>query len=221
MDTAGAIEQLRPVMGPNTQILAIQNGIGNVPLMADAFGAHRVIRGYCRVGSEIVEPGHIHQTAFGEIVFGEEDGSMSDRITAIDELLSRADIKSKPSTSIVEDVWKKFAWNVMFNMTTGLTGVTVDRLFAHPESEAILFKLFGEVAQAASFHGVTLTETNYKAIIDPMRPMTGYKTSTMQDRLKGKTLEYDIFLGYLTEQGKTHGFATPVADVLLGMFRTL
>jgi len=51
--------------------------------------------------------------------------------------------------------------------------------------------------------------------------MTGYKTSTMQDRLKGKTLEYDIFLGYLSEQGRTHGFATPTADVLLGMFRTL
>ncbi len=221
MDTAGAIEQLRPVMGPNTQVLAIQNGIGNYPLMAEAFGAHRVIRGYCRVGSEIVEPGHIHQTAFGEIVFGEEDGSISDRITAIDELLTRADIKSKPSTSIVEDVWKKFAWNVMFNMTTGLTGVTVDRLFAHPESEAILFKLFGEVAQAASFHGVTLTEANYKAIIDPMRGMTGYKTSTMQDRLKGKPLEHDIFLGYLSEQGRAHGFATPVAEVLFGMFKTL
>ncbi len=221
MDTPGAIEQLRPVMGPNTQILAIQNGIGNYPLMAQAFGAHRVIRGYCRVGSEIVEPGHIHQSAFGEIVFGEEDGSMSNRMRAIDELLTRAGIQSKPSTAIVEDVWKKFAWNVMFNMTTGLTGVTIDRLFAHRESEAVLKKLFGEVAQAASFHGVSLTEANYKAITNPMRPMTGYKTSTMQDRLKGKTLEYDIFLGYLSEQGRTHGFATPTADVLMGMFRTL
>lgn len=221
MDTPGAIRQLTPVMGPNTQILAIQNGIGNYPLMAEAFGAHRVIRGYCRVGSEIVEPGHIHQTAFGEIVFGEEDGSMSARMKAIDELLTRAEIVSKPSTSIVEEVWKKFAWNVMFNMTTGLTGVTIDRLFAQPESEAILFKLFGEVAQAASFHGVTLTEANYKAITDPMRPMIGYKTSTMQDRLKGKVLEYDIFLGYLTEQGRIHGFATPVSDLLYGLFKTL
>lgn len=221
MDTPGAIGQLTPVMGPNTQILAIQNGIGNYPLMAEAFGEHRVIRGYCRVGSEIVEPGHIHQSAFGEIVFGEEDGSMSERIQAIDELLTRAEIVSKPTASIVEEVWKKFAWNVMFNMTTGLTGVTIDRLFARPESEAVLQKLFGEVALAASFHGVTLTEANYKAITDPMRPMIGYKTSTMQDRLKGKTLEYDIFLGYLSEQGKTHGFATPVADVLMGMFKTL
>lgn len=221
MDTPGAIGQLTPVMGPNTQILAIQNGIGNYPLMAEAFGEHRVIRGYCRVGSEIVEPGHIHQSAFGEIVFGEEDGSMSERIQAIDELLTRAEIVSKPTASIVEEVWKKFAWNVMFNMTTGLTGVTIDRLFAQPESEAVLRKLFGEVAQAASFHGVTLTDANYKAITDPMRPMIGYRTSTMQDRLKGKTLEYDIFLGYLSEQGKTHGFATPVADVLMGMFKTL
>lgn len=221
MDTPGAIGQLTPVMGPNTQILAIQNGIGNYPLMAEAFGAHRVIRGYCRVGSEIVEPGHIHQSAFGEIVFGEEDGSMSARIQAIDELLTRAEIVSKPTASIVEEVWKKFAWNVMFNMTTGLTGVTIDRLFAQPESEAVLRKLFGEVALAASFHGVTLTEANYKAITDPMRPMIGYKTSTMQDRMKGKTLEYDIFLGYLSEQGKNHGFATPTADVLLGMFKTL
>lgn len=221
MDTPGAIGQLTPVMGPNTQILAIQNGIGNYPLMAEAFGEHRVIRGYCRVGSEIVEPGHIHQSAFGEIVFGEEDGSMSERIQAIDELLTRAEIVSKPTASIVEEVWKKFAWNVMFNMTTGLTGVTIDRLFAQPESEAVLRKLFGEVAQAASFHGVTLTDANYNAITDPMRPMIGYRTSTMQDRLKGKTLEYDIFLGYLSEQGKTHGFATPVADVLMGMFKTL
>jgi len=221
MDTPGAIEQLRPVMGPNTQILAIQNGIGNVPLMAAAFGAHRVIRGYCRVGSEIVEPGHIHQTAFGEIVFGEEDGSTSNRMQAIDELLTHAGIQSKPSSSIVEDVWKKFAWNVMFNMTTGLTGVTIDRMFAHPESEAILFKLFGEVAQAASFHGVTLTEANYKAIIDPMRPMTGYKTSTMQDRLKGKPLEHDIFVGYLSAEGRRLGFPTPVADAIYGLFKTL
>jgi 2-dehydropantoate 2-reductase len=221
MDTAGAIEQLRPVMGPNTQILAIQNGIGNYPLMAVAFGAHRVIRGYCRVGSEIVEPGHIHQTAFGDIVFGEEDGSMSARIKAVDELLTRAEIVSKPTNAIVEDVWKKFAWNVMFNMTTGLTGVTIDRVFAHPESEAVLKKLFGEVAQAASFHGVSLTEANYKAITDPMRPMTGYKTSTMQDRLKGKLLEHDIFLGYLSAEGRRNGFPTPVADLLYGLFKTL
>lgn len=221
MDTAGAIGQLAGVMGPDTQVLAIQNGIGNYPLMAEAFGAHRVIRGYCRVGSEIAAPGHIHQTAFGEIVFGEEDGASSERIARIDLLLRCAGIQSKPTPTIRAEVWKKFAWNVMFNMTTGLTGVTLDRLFADPDSEAVVAGLFHEVSAVAAHHGVTLTDADYRSIADPSRKLVGYKTSTMQDRLKGKPLEYGIFVGYLSAEGKRLKVPTPVADVIHGLFKTL
>jgi 2-dehydropantoate 2-reductase len=221
MDTAGAITQMAAGMGPATQVLAIQNGIANYGELAAAFGADRVIRGYCRVGSEIAAPGHIHQTAFGEIVFGEEDGATTERIRQVDLLLRCAGIQSKPTPAIRAEVWKKFAWNVMFNMTTGLTGVTLDRLFADPDSEAVVAGLFGEVRAVAAHHGVALTDADYRSIIEPSRKLTGYKTSTMQDRLKGKPLEYGIFVGYLSGEGKRLNVPTPVADVIHGLFKTL
>src|SRR5690606_38976231 len=135
MDTAASAEQLAPVMGPHTQILAIQNGVENYRILADRFGADRVLRGYCRVGSEIVAPGHIHQAAFGQIIYGEEDGRLTDRVKRAHRALTCAGVESKPSTAIAYEVWKKFLWNTLFNMPSGLLGVTLDHLFRSAETE--------------------------------------------------------------------------------------
>ncbi len=221
MDTAASAEQLAPVMGPGTQILAIQNGVENYRILADRFGADRVLRGYCRVGSEIVEPGHIHQAAFGQIIYGEEDGRLSPRVMRAHGALTAAGVESKPSTAIAYEVWKKFLWNSLFNMPSGLLGVTLDHLFRSADTERVLHGIFAEVRAGAATEGVTLTETDLHDILDATRPLQGYRTSTMQDRVKGKPLEYDAFVGYLSRLGKKHGFPTPVSDLLNDLYKMI
>ena len=220
-DTADTIDQIRPIVGPETQILALQNGIENYDLLVEAFGKSRVIRAYCRVNSEMIGPGHIKQVKFGQIVFNEDNGNRSARITKLDEMLAKADIDHVIPDDIRRAVWIKFTWNSVHNVLTGLLQKTIVELYKDDAMIELMQRMTQEILSVAHAEGIDLRKTDVAEVVEEGMKLGAFRTSTYQDRVKGKKLEYDAFTGALVRVGKRHGVSVPVYETLDALYRGL
>ncbi|MDZ7716851.1 MAG: ketopantoate reductase family protein [Balneolaceae bacterium] len=220
-DTAEAIEQIAPVVSEHTQILTIQNGIENYPQLVEAFGAERVIQGFCKIGAGVSRPGVIAHKAFGEITAGEQDGSESERVKVIEALFGQAKVPIHISSQITKDVWLKFTWNCLLNMVTAAGNVTVDQIFHHKESEQLCYKLFDELQQVAAKEGIELLDKEGEAIIESSKKLKGFETSTYQDRQKGKPMEYEAFTGAVVRLAEKHNIDIPHHQTLYALLKLI
>lgn len=208
-DTEEAIAQLSPAVSSETQILTLQNGIENYDKLTGAFGAGRVIQGFCKIGAGVPEPGVVAHRAFGSVTVGEQDGSVSGRIRKAEALFQKAGVPVRISTEITREVWLKFTWNCILNMVTAAANVTVEKIIKTKEGEELCYRLFNEIQNIAGKEGVTLEDEDGRKIIETSRELTGFETSTYQDRQKGKKMEYKAFTGALVRLADKHNLSVP------------
>lgn len=218
-DTDTAIQQIHPVMSGHTQVLTIQNGIENYEKLVQAFGEERVIQGFCKVGAGVTSPGIIEYKAFGVVTAGERDGRLSDRIDRLQKLFSAARIPFNISKDIRHEVWVKFAWNAIFNMLTALADVTVEKLFKYKESEELCGALFNEIKEVAATQNIELAAEEEHNIMERAKRLTGFETSTYQDRKKGKRLEFEAFAGAIVRLAEKHNIAVPCNKMLYALLK--
>lgn len=216
-DTDAVIDLIRPKVGEQTQVLTIQNGLENYYKLAKEFGKNRVIQGVCRIGAMIEEPGVIRHTSMGSIIIGEPDGSESERLKLIKNLFDQVDVKCIISGDIERDSWVKFIWNGVFNMITGAAGVTLDKVFEYESSLKLSHEIFREIALLASKYNVHFTDEDYEQIVENVRKLGAFKTSTYQDRIKGKRLEYEAFTGAILRMGREKDVQLPYNEALYGL----
>ncbi len=220
-DTDDAIGTIRGKVGLSTQILTIQNGIENYPKFVQEFGQDNVIEGYCAIGVEVTAPGIISHTYYGTIIFGEYNGTDSSRIKRLKTLFDKCNIKYHISPDIRHDVWKKFAWNCIFNILTTITGTTLDNIYNHPQTIQLCKNCFKEIQLVAKSQGVILTDTDQDWVINVARSSKLLKTSTLQDRLRNKRLEYETFTGTIIRLAQASGIDVPINTVLYGLLKAV
>lgn len=220
-DTDAGIEQIRGIAGPDTLILGIQNGIENHDKLVEAFGAKRVLRGYCRMNAEVVEPGSIRQTRFAELVFGEDNGRSSERVRDLSALLEKAGIDYLVPPDIRRAVWVKFTWNALHNVLTGLLHKTVIDLYRDEQLVTLMHRMGHELLTVAHAEGIDLKKADVEDVIAEGRKLGAFRTSTYQDRERGRRLEWDAFTGALVRAGRRNGVPTPVYETLDALYRGL
>ena len=121
-DTSDAAESLKPVMGPDTYVVTVQNGVSGPGMIADVLGADRVLGGSTYIISHLMEPGVIHHMGtFQRIVFGELDGSLSDRGKAFEKTCADAGIEIEFTDSIERTMWEKF---IPLSVMSGMCCIT-------------------------------------------------------------------------------------------------
>ena len=218
-DTANIIKQIKKVVNKNTIVLSLQNGIDNYKKLIKAFGKSRVLQGICRIAVEMTGNSVISHTALGIIVIGEEDKKKSARINNLNNIFTESDIKCKISEDIIKDIWVKYGWNCIFNTLTGITAITADKFFADAESEKIIYDFYNEFKKIAKSEGIILNKEDEIKIIDDTRKFTIFKTSTYQDRLKGKKLEFETFTGYLVKLADKNHIEVPIIRALHKIIR--
>ena len=219
-DTDSAIEQLKPVVFRKTQILSLQNGIENYPKLVNAFGEERVVRGFCGMNAEVLQPGVI-QGGQGYIFIGENIGEISARIQWLKSLFETSNIQCTVSQDIHQDVWRKFAWNCIFNIVSATTQLTVGKIVDDPEKIQLCKELFKEISQVAKSQDVMLGPDKEKLIFDIAGDSGDIKPSTLQDRLKGKRMEYDAFTGALIRLADKHKIHIPINRALYNQLEQL
>lgn len=220
-DTHSAMEQIRPVLGERTQILAVQNGVENFDRLVDAFGKNRVIRSFCRLGAEITSAGKIKHVRFGDIYIGEDNGSTSERISYVKGIFELAGIEIYKADDIRREVWIKFIWNSVFNVLTGLLKKTIVELYRDPAMVELMKRMANEIVAVGQADGVAISFEDAANIIASGEKLGAFRTSTYQDREKGKRLEFDAFTGAMVRLGEKHGIPTPEFRTIDAMYRVI
>jgi 2-dehydropantoate 2-reductase len=219
-DTRDALVDTAPMVGPHTAVVSFQNGVVKEGLLAEAFGAQRVLGGVAYIASTVSEPGVITKTGpLERLVFGELDGSTSARVEGLLAACEAGGIAAEVSTEISLEIWKKFVFLVGLSATTTTMRVAIGPIRSHPQARSFLLDVMREVVAVGQARGVPLPADYAEqrlAFADGVSPdMT---SSMYHDLERGNRLEVPWLSGGVVELGRSVGVPTPlnraVADIL-------
>lgn len=185
-------EVLPPLLRAGTQVLTLQNGLGNCESIAEITGPERVLGGQCFVCINRVSPSHVRHTAGGRVTLGEWRPGAPGRAIGIARLFKAAGIPCTAVPDLEQAQWEKLVWNIPFNgLSVAMGGVTTDVLLASRDGEAELRALMAETVRAARALGHELDDGLIDFQIERTRPMGPYRTSSMIDFIEGREVEVD------------------------------
>jgi len=124
-DTRAAAEASLCMMGEASVAVTLQNGLGNLEIMAEVLGSERVLLGMTYAGAALVGPGHVRHTATGQSFLGEPSGSHSNRTEHLARTLSEAGMPTEATDRLWEMVWGKLVINAAMNATSAATSARV------------------------------------------------------------------------------------------------
>ena len=215
-DTEAVARACKPMMGPNTTVLALQNGVETEEIIGRVLGADAVMGGTVYIAAVIAEPGLIRQTgAFARMIFGEMDGSLSERGKIFEAACHRAGIDAVLSSAVASEIWMKFIVLAALSGVTTVTRKSVGGLRADPDTRALLQSAIAEAAAVGRAQGVALAEDAVErqmAVLDGWPP--DMVASMLHDLRAGKRMELDHLSGAVGRIGRRCGVATPVHDTL-------
>lgn len=217
-DTESAALAARPIVGPNTVVLSLQNGLGHEEILTDIFGAERVLAGKTYAGGGLIGPGHVQAGVAGkETIIGELDGTLSARVLHLAETFSRAGLATQASARIKGVMWDKLLINVATGALTGITGLPYGPLHRVPEIEKCALEAITEAIAVARASGIDLTsEDPRSAWVKASSGLPeGFKPSLLQSIEKGQRTEIDFINGSVVRCGERCGVNTPVNRALV------
>ena len=210
-DVEAAAATLAPLIGPNTVVITLQNGVDAVDMVAKHVGAEHVAGGTAYIVVVVDQPGHIRHTTSQQIVFGERDGSRSPRLVAFEEACARAGFQGKASTEIATDLWVKLVrlstWSGMTSVARSPMGI----VRADKDLYAMMIAAIEETIAVGRARGIKFPPTlmdDTKALIQNLPP--GSKSSMLEDLERGRRLELPWLSGAVVRMGREAGVPTPV-----------
>lgn len=205
-----------PLVGPDTAILTLQNGLGNEDLLATAFDRHRIIGGVAFLCCNRGEPGTVHHLDQGAIRIAAFDDDLSNKTGTLAAVFSQAGIPCEACDDLIKVRWEKLVWNIPFNGLCALTGLATDRLLACPETRSLIAEIMQEVIDAANRQGLSEPVEGALFIERMLRVTAGmgaYRPSMMIDRQQGSPLELNAIYRIPLERAAATG--TPMTRVAM------
>lgn len=211
---------LPPLLHPKTQVLTLQNGLGNCELLAEIVGPERVLGGLCFVCINRLAPGRISHSAGGRMTIGEWRPDGMGRAVELEKRFKAAKIQAVAVDDLEKSQWEKLVWNIPFNgLSVAEGGVTTDVLLASAETEHELRTLMTEVITAARALGHELSADLIDFNIERTRPMGPYRTSSMIDFVEGREVEVAPIWEEPLRRANAAGVAMPHTAALLARIR--
>jgi len=203
-DTVSAIEAIRPFVSSSTTVISFQNGVTKDDLLADAFGADRILGGISYVGATILEPGVIQQNGIVQkLVFGELNsrGSMaSERCRNLKQSLERAGVEAIISANITSDIWQKFIVLVAMSSVTAATRQSIGKVRSNRQTRELLLSVMLEVRDLALSRGITLPENIVEDRMQYLDSLSPDVTASMEYDLRmGNRLELPWLAGAVVD----------------------
>jgi 2-dehydropantoate 2-reductase len=210
-DTDKAVEAVRPIVGPQTAVVSLQNGVIKDDILRRAFGEHAVIGGVGYVATNIARPGVIRQTGtMQRFIIGEYSGTRSPRVEALHAALLKAGINAEISGDIRRTLWEKYVFLVGLSGSTTTMRSTIGPIRENPQTRAFLLDLMKETVAVGRAHGVALPEDYAEQRLTFVDTMAAAMTSSMHhDLTSGNPLEVRWLSGGVVELGRQVNVPTP------------
>ncbi|WP_193369059.1 ketopantoate reductase family protein [Pelagibius marinus] len=220
-DAAAAAEAARPLLGPETLVVTIQNGLGSAEGVAAALGADRLMVGIAGgFGASFKGPGHVHHNGMKTIRMGAYAGLPYDRVEAAVQVWRDAGFAAEPARDIAVMQWEKLICNVAYSAPCTLTGLTIGQVMEDPDMGPISRAAATEAWEVARAAGIALT------IEDPVDHVRTFgaaipnaKPSLLLDFEAGRRGEIDFINGAIPREAEKLGRRAPVNATLVGLVR--
>jgi 2-dehydropantoate 2-reductase len=210
-----AIEQIRPLLGENSAILPLLNGMEHIDTLIANFGKQHVLGGLCRISVFIESPAHIRHVGVNPyIAFGELDNSKSERVLSIHKMFSNIEnITAEIPADIQTTMWEKY---VFISGTSGVGAFVrkpINEYRDIPEFRDMLINAMTETTNVARAYGISLSENLVEDIMKRIDAApAGMIPSMQKDMMEGKPSELDDQTGGVIRMGKMLNISTPTHE---------
>ncbi|MEQ1889832.1 MAG: 2-dehydropantoate 2-reductase [Alphaproteobacteria bacterium] len=215
-DVAGSKPLLASLLGPDTFVLTLQNGVEVVDMLAPEIDRSRILPGSSYVSANIVEPGlirHVGQT--GHIDFGELDGKLTPRAQALMDAFADTNVEARFNPDIIGSLWTKFVLVAGYSGVMALTRGPIGVVRSEPVTLNLLSEALHEAEAVAHAMGIRIPlnhSENQLRRVQEMPPQL--KPSLLEDLEHGRRLEVDWLAGGVVRLGEKAGVPTPVNRVI-------
>jgi len=219
-DVESAAKRIRPMVGPASGVVTLQNGVDAPGIVAGLFGEARTIGGVCLINGEIVAPGVIQHNALNAVIVGELAGGASERLNRFAEFANHGGVEAKVSEDIRLDLWRKLMLLAPLGALSAMIRLPHARYHDVAESWRLVEMGVREVFAVGKANGIALSEADVEStmkLAHGMRPT--WKASLTVDLEQGKRLEVDGLAGAVCRYGETAGIDTPFHRVALGVLK--
>lgn len=201
---------IAPLLHEHTAILTLQNGLGSDELLAEKFGAGRVLGGLCFICVNRTAPGEVLCIQPGTLSLGEFGRPAGERVKEIAAMFEHAGMRCTVGDNLSELRWRKLIWNVPFNgLSIAAGGITTDEILADPKLEDEVRALMLEVIGAAAKLGHVIPEKFIETQIGNTRPMGPYRPSSLIDYVEGREVEVEAIWGEPLRRAQSAGAVVP------------
>lgn len=221
MHVGAAAKSVLPLLGPDSVVLSIQNGLGGPDTAAQIIGRDRVMVGVVGgFGASMRGPGHAHHNGWELVRLGEFAGPITPRLEAVAEVWRSGGFRVKCFDDIDQLVWEKLICNVTFSGPCSITDRTIGEVMADPDLWTIASGCATEAFDVAKAKGVKLGFDEPVAYVrDFGSKIPNARPSMLLDHMANRASEIDAINGAIPRVGATLGVPTPVNDVVCALVR--
>jgi len=220
-DTDRVASMLGPLVGDDTAVVSLQNGVDNEERLAAVLGDDRVVGGAAYIFASIAEPGVIEHTGGpASVVVGEWRGGTSQRVTSLVESLRAANVTADDSSNIRAVLWSKFAFICAQAGVTAAVRLPIGEIRSQPAGRELFRNLAAEVCAVAAAEGVELPADlpdKTLGFADALEPGGG--SSLYHDLVHGRRMELDTLLGEVIRRGERRGVDVPTSRAVYGVLQ--
>jgi 2-dehydropantoate 2-reductase len=222
--TAVAIEAARPMIGPDTLIVTLQNGIGNVEIIREAYPHAAIAFGLTTLTCELRGPGHIEASfkGRGETYLRPRGDGPSQPIERLCRMLTEGGINAALEPDIELKIWKKLVVNCCLNTMCAITNQTVGAVADTPDAWPLFDGVVGEIVAAAVHRGIPLTIEDARGFLrDVAEEAREHEPSMLIDVRNGRRTEIDCLNGAVLRECARHDIDAPYNRALVAMIRVI
>ncbi len=211
-----AARAMKPLVGPETTVLPLQNGVDAVPRLTAELGQDSVIGGLCKIVSFVVGPGHIRHAGFApSIVIGELDNRRTGRILAIEATLNHAGLETTIAPDINVALWMKFLFIASFSGVGAIANAPAGILRTDPELRAQMLRAMEEIYTLAHARNIQLPPNAIETVMAGVNALPEDATSSMQrDIAAGKPSELESQNGAVVRMARESGIQVPTHELI-------
>jgi 2-dehydropantoate 2-reductase len=220
-DVEAAATSARPLVGPTTLVLSVQNGLGSPDVTARVLGRERVAVGVVGgFGASMRGPGHAHHNGMELVRLGELSGPVGPRLEAVAEVWRSGGFKVKCFDDIDQLVWEKLICNVCYSGTCAVTERTVGEVMEDPDAFKVASGCAAEAYAVARKRGIKLGFDDVVAYVrDFGSKIPNARPSMALDLMAKRRSEIDAINGAIPPAAQAVGLAAPYNEVVSGLVR--
>ena len=220
--TLQATRDALPAMDDGTVFLTVQNGLGNVDIMASVVGRERILAGVTSNGTTLLGPGSIRHTWMGDTTIGELNNQVTERVQRVAEAFRQAKIKVVISSSVDQLIWTKFVGSCAMQPLGALLRVRNGQFVELPQARELLRAIIREVVSVAEARGISMPYAEAVEKVEAnCRNNATNKMSMLQDVERGAPTEIDFITGAAVREGEAVGVPTPICWTLTKLVKAL